>query len=52
MFIDRLSPTGRIAVKELLAEFETEFHQRRERGEIPDDRSISARLVELEAQRT
>jgi peptide deformylase len=52
MFIDRLTPTGRIAVKEALAEFETEFHQRRDRGEIPDDRRISARLAELEEQRT
>ena len=52
LIIDRLTPTGRIAVKELLAEFETEFYQRRDRGEIPDDRSISARLAELEELRT
>jgi len=52
LIIDRISPTSRIAVKELLVEFETEFNQRRERGEIPDDRSISARLAELEGLRT
>ena len=52
LIIDRLTPTGRMAVKELLAEFETEFNQRRDRGEIPDDRSISARLAELEGLRT
>jgi peptide deformylase len=52
LIIDRISPTSRIAVKELLSEFETEFNQRRERGEIPDDRSISSRLAELEGLRT
>jgi peptide deformylase len=51
LIIDRLSPTSRLAVKELLAEFETEFHQRRDRGEIPGDETISARLAELEALR-
>src|SRR5581483_1407401 len=52
LFIDRLSPTNRLAVKEALADFETEFHQRRDRGEIPDDAAITARWTELEELRT
>jgi peptide deformylase len=52
LFIDRLSPTNRLKVKEAIAEFETEFQQRRDRGEIPDDAAIAARWAELEEQRT
>ena len=37
LFIDRLSPTGEMAVKDALADFEIEFAGQRERGEIPDD---------------
>jgi peptide deformylase len=52
LFIDRLTTTGRMALREELEEFEIQFAERRERGEIPDDRTIAARLAELEAQRT
>jgi peptide deformylase len=52
LFIDRLSPTVRLAIKDSLEEFEIEFADRRQRGEIPDDERISARLAELEEQRT
>ncbi|MBI2823821.1 MAG: peptide deformylase [Planctomycetia bacterium] len=52
LFIDRLSPTAKLALKEPLEEFEIEFGGRRERGEIPDDARISARLTELEELRT
>lgn len=52
LFIERLSPTNRLAIKDALADFETEFHQRRDRGEIPGDAEISARLAELEGLRT
>jgi peptide deformylase len=52
MFIDRLSPTNRMAIKELIEEFETEFMQRRDRGEIPTDAKISERWAELELLRT
>lgn len=52
LFIDRLSPTNKIAVRDKIEEFETEFRQRRQRGEIPDDAAIQARLEELERQRT
>jgi peptide deformylase len=52
LFIDRLTPTQRMALRDEIEEFELEFSQRRDRGEIPDDAAISARLVELEGQRT
>ena len=52
LFIDRLSPTGLIDAKPALEEFEIEFGQRRETGEIPDDAAIQERLRELERLRT
>ncbi|HEX3727505.1 MAG TPA: peptide deformylase [Pirellulales bacterium] len=52
LFIDRLTPTGEMAVKEELLEFEARFAGRRERGEIADDATIARRLAELEKLRT
>ena len=52
LFIDRLSPTGEMAVRDTLEEFEIQFAGNRERGEIPDDKAISSRLAELEKLRT
>jgi peptide deformylase len=52
LFIDRLSPTGAMAVKEALDDFEIQFAGQRQRGEIPDDDTIARRLVELEQLRT
>lgn len=52
LFIDRLTPANRLAVKEDLAAFEREFHVYRQRGRIADDARIAARLAELEAART
>lgn len=52
LFIDRLAPTVEASVREKLTEFEREFAGRRERGEIPSDAEILARLAELEALRT
>jgi peptide deformylase len=51
LFVDRLSPTKRVTIKEALDEFETVFGDRRRVGEIPDDAALAARLVELERQR-
>jgi peptide deformylase len=48
LFIDRLSPEGLLDAREKLAEFEAQFRGRRERGEIPNDQEIAARLAELE----
>ena len=52
LFIDRLSPTGLLSVKEALAELEREFESDRQRGVIPDDHKIAARLERLEQLRT
>lgn len=52
LFIDRLSPTSVIEVRETLEDFESEFLNQRERGEIPDSETIVKRLVELEQLRT
>ena len=52
MFIDRLSATQKMAINQEVVEFEVEYDQRRGRGEIPDDRTITARLAELEGLRT
>ena len=52
LFIDRLSPANQLAVKEDLAALEREFNMYRQRGRIPDDAQIAARLAELEVVRT
>jgi len=52
LFIDRLSPANMLAVKEALEDMEAAFSGERERGLIPEDRLISARLSELELART
>jgi peptide deformylase len=52
LFIDRLSPTGQMTVEPALQNLKREFEGDRERGFIPDDREIAARLAELEALRT
>jgi peptide deformylase len=51
LFIDRLSPSARLAVKQALADLEEEFQGNRRRGLIRDDRQIAARLAELEKLR-
>jgi peptide deformylase len=51
LFIDRLSPTRQMAAKDDLYDFEVNFAGRRERGDIPDDAAIAARLAELERLR-
>lgn len=48
LFIDRLSETGAMKVRDALDEFELEFESRRRTGEIPDDQAIAARLAEIE----
>jgi peptide deformylase len=52
LFIDRLSPTARLSVKQAVSDLEAEFQGARRRGQIPDDGQIAARLAELEALRT
>jgi len=48
LFIDRLSPTSQLAVREELDEFESSYEQRRQAGEIPDADQIQRRLAEWE----
>jgi peptide deformylase len=52
LFIDRLSPTAQMEIREELDEFEIEFASRRQLGHIPDDDQIAARLSDLETMRT
>jgi peptide deformylase len=51
LFVDRLSPSNRLAVKQALSDLEAEFEGDRRRGQIPDDGQIAARLEELEKLR-
>lgn len=48
LFIDRLSETGQMAVRDDVAEFALDFESRRRTGEIPTDEQIAARLAEIE----
>lgn len=52
LFIDRLSPSALLSVKQELTDQELEFQGSRERGAIPADPQIAARLEELESLRT
>jgi peptide deformylase len=52
LFIDRLSPTGELAARQALLDFEQQYAGQRERGELPDDATIKRRLEELEKLRT
>lgn len=52
LFIDRLSPTSLLEIKDDLASLEYEFRMERERGRIAADAEIVARLSELEMART
>ncbi|MGD0896944.1 MAG: peptide deformylase [Thermoguttaceae bacterium] len=51
LFIDRLTPSHLAAIRPALEELELEFSGARQRGVIPDDQQITARLTELEGQR-
>lgn len=50
LFIDRLSETGVMTVKQTLEDFEFEFQNLRERSAFPADGQIAQRLGELEAK--
>ena len=47
LFIDKLSETIAVEVRPTLEEFEAVFDSRRQVGEIGDDETISAKLVEI-----
>jgi peptide deformylase len=52
LFIDRLSPTAMLSIKQELSDLAVEFEGDRQRGIIPEDREIAQRLTELEGLRT
>lgn len=52
LFVDRLSPSSQLAVKQALLDLQAEFEGDRRRGVIGDDAQIAARLAELEKLRT
>jgi peptide deformylase len=52
LFIDRLSETGQMKIRDALTDFEAQHAGRRQRGEIADDAAIAKRLQELERLRT
>jgi peptide deformylase len=51
LFIDHLSPTALMSLKDAIEEFELQFNGQRSRGEI-DENAMRARLLELEQLRT
>lgn len=50
LFIDRLSPSAEMEIKEEVAEFEDRFFNRREEGKEPSDAQVAERLAELESK--
>ncbi len=52
LFIDRLGPSALASVKDELSELQSQFAAEQQRGMIPDDQQIAARLAELETLRT
>jgi peptide deformylase len=52
LFVDRLTPSHLLSIREDLAALEREFLSDRQRGVIGDDDQIVARLRELETART
>jgi len=52
LFIDRLSPANFLKVKRDLEDMELAFSGQQQRGQIPEDRLIAARLSALEVART
>lgn len=50
LFTDRMSHTGRLTVAEALEEFEVNFANRRQLGEIPGDGEIESRLQQWESR--
>lgn len=52
LFIDRLSPTALMEIKEAIEEFEVQFSSQQSRGEIANEQALRARIAELEQLRT
>jgi peptide deformylase len=52
LFIDRLSTTAKLEVRDTVREFEIQFESQREHGEVPSEAEIKRRWEELEKLRT
>lgn len=50
MFIDRISETAKLKVRDAVEDFETTFSSQRRVGEIPEDEAIFKRLQEIETR--
>lgn len=50
MFTDRLTETGKLAVRGLMDEFDVDFESKRNTGEIADDEILAAQRRELETR--
>ena len=50
LFIDRMSPTVKLELAEVLDDFEVDFRSRRGTGGVPADEAINAQLVEWESK--
>lgn len=50
LFTDKLSETGKIAVRPELHELEIAFQSKRDTGELPDDETIAGRIQAIEQQ--
>lgn len=48
LFFDRMNETGKIAVRDSLDEFETDFYSKRKTGSIPEDAAIEQEWAEWE----
>jgi peptide deformylase len=51
LFIDKLSSTAELSLREELSDFEVNYARLRERGEVPDDATIARQMAELERLR-
>ena len=49
LFTDKMSETGKLAIRPELYELEVAFDSKRETGEIPDDEQIARRIQQIEA---
>jgi peptide deformylase len=49
LFIDKMSPVGKLASRAVLKDFERDYHKAQERGEIPPDAEILKELAALAA---
>ncbi len=52
LFIDRLTATAQLDVRDVVQEFEIQFQSQQQSGEAPDEAAVRKRIAELEKLRT